>query len=258
MTQPQWVSLYIPAEAGREALHSALAAAFAAAGGTAYDPFGIMPGLAYPRAIKLFLAPPRGRWLHVMASPDSDLTAVIAAVGGLSIAAQISSDLVPSVTVYQDGAAVDALPTLAAYLSDADAFAALLGAPQTGASGVGGISSGALPQNVRAMSGGLPARQVERLMNTMTGSISKGDRANAQAALQAIDWHSGAGGWMRALLAHLGADALPDYATVSTAYRTAKRLARNPKATLYPGDAEARDAVPDTLEYLPLFYGWKA
>ena len=50
---------------------------------------------------------------------------------------------------------------------------------------------------------------------------------------------------------------MPDYATLSTAYRTAKRLARNPNATLYAGDAEARAAAPDAERHLPVFYGWK-
>ena len=97
------------------------------------------------------------------------------------------------------------------------------------------------------------------MMNSMTGAISKGDRAAAQAALQSIDWDSGAGEWMRTALGYFGLDdaVLPDYATVSTAFRTAKRLARNPKATLYPGDADARDAVPNALNYNPVFYGWK-
>jgi hypothetical protein len=65
---------------------------------------------------------------------------------------------------------------------------------------------------------------------------------------------------MRTTLAHLGLeDAVqPDYPTVSTAYRTAKRLSRNPNATLYPGDTDARNAVPDALDYMPVFYGWKA
>jgi hypothetical protein len=259
MSQPQWISLYVPG-AEPAGLADTVESALASAGATKYDPFGTMPGLSYPRAVKLFFAPKVGNWVRLIVSPDCVLEPVVtaAALDAPLVAGFISSELVPTLTFYRGGQLIDA-PAISPYVTDTEGFAAHLKHPKTGASGVGGVSSGALPSDVRAMSGGLPAKQVERMVNSMTGAISKGDRAGAQAALQSVDWESGAGAWMRTALAYfgLGDSVLPDYATVSTAYRTAKRLARNPKATLYPGDAEARDAVPDVLDYLPVFYGWK-
>lgn len=262
MSQPQWSSLYTLFEGGRGALSAAVASSLTASGAAQYDPFGLMPGISFPRAAKLFIAPQAGAWLRLVPAPDCILDPVIhsASANTLLLHVAISGDLVPEVVVYHSGEAVDPSAALAPYVTDLSAFAAHLNSPKSGAAGVGGISSGALPANIRAMSGGLPGRQVERLMNTMTGAIGKNDRAGAQAALQTVEWGSGAGGWMRSLLAFLGLDthAAIDYATLSTAYRTAKRLARNPAATLYPGDADALAAVSDALDYEPLFFGWKA
>lgn len=259
MSQPQWISLYVP-EAEPASLADTVKSALASAGAHQYDPFGTMPGLSYPRAVKLFVAPKMGDWVRLIVSPDCVLEPVVtaASLDAPLAAGFISGDLIPTLTFYRGGQLVDA-PAISPYVTDVEGFVEQLRHPKTGASGVGGVSSGALPSDLRAMSGGLPTKQVERMMNSMTGAIAKGDRAGAQAALQSVDWESGAGEWMRTALAYLGLrDAVqPDYATVSTAYRTAKRLARNPNVTLYPGDAEARSAVPDVLDYLPVFYGWK-
>lgn len=262
MTQPQWSSLYTQHPGGRETIASVLTSALETAGAAKYDPFGLVPGQSYPRAVKLFVAPPVGTWVRLIPSPDCLLEPVVSAVSSAYalLMAEIGADLAPSLAVYKDGVRVDTMSALAPMVSEPEAFLKLLRAPRAGAAGIGGISSGALPSNVRAMSSGLPTRQVERLMSSMTGALSKSERSNAQAALQSVDWDSGAGAWMRELLAFLGLEthAALDYATISTAVRTAKRLARNPQAMLYPGDAEARDAVPDALDYLPIFYGWKA
>ena len=260
MSQPQWISLYVPG-AEPASLAETVESALASAGAQKYDPFGAMPGLSYPRAVKLFVAPKMGDWVRLIVSPDCVLEPVVtaASLDAPLAAGFISGDLTPTLTFYRGGQLVDA-PAIAAFVADVGGFAAHLKRPKAGASGIGGVSSGALPSDLRAMAGGLPTKQVERLMNSMTGAISKGDRAGAQAALQSVDWESGAGEWMRTTLSYLGlSDAVqPDYTTVSTAYRTARRLTRNPNATLYPGDQEARSAVPDVLDYLPVFYGWKS
>lgn len=259
MNEPQWVSLFVP-EAEPASLTGMVESALISAGATKYDPFGAMPGLSYPRAVKLFVAPKMDGWVRLIVSPDCVLEPVVtaASLDTPVVAGFISSDLIPALTFYRGGDLVDA-PAIAPYVTDLAGFAAHLKQPKHGASGVGGVSSGALPADLRAMSGSLSTRQIERMMNSMTSAISKGDRAAAQATLQSIDWESGAGEWMRTALAYLGLTnaVTPDYATVSTAFRTARRLARNPKATLYPGDAEARDAVPAVLDYVPVYYGWK-
>lgn len=260
MNRPQWVSLFVPGD-DRNALIAAVESALVSAGAVKYDPFGAMPGLSYPRAVRLFAAPQDGAWLRLIVSPDCVLEPVISAASQHVpvVLGFISSDLTPLLTFYRGGQLID-MAALAPYLNDPDGFAQVLLHPVPGASGVGGISKAVLPASVRAMSAGLPARQIERLMANMTGGIDKANRDGAQAALQSVDWESGAGAWIQTALAFLGiTDAVePDYATVSAAYRTAVRLKRNPKATLYPGDAEARDAVPNALDYAPVFYGWKA
>lgn len=259
MSQPLWISLYLHAEESAETVKSALSDVLESVGGSAYDPFGLMPSRPYSRAVKLFIAPAGGGWIRLNCSPDVPLAQILPSLA-FCIAAHIDGSLVPAISIYKNGVEQDVSTALAPYLADADAFSALLAAPKSGADTIGGVASSALPKNIRAMSTNLPAGQINRMVQSMSGGrMSKQERESAEASLKAVDWNSGAGSWIQALLGsiHPALTAVPDYATLSTAYRTARRLARNPNATLYAGDAEARAEAPDAEHHLPVFYGWK-
>jgi hypothetical protein len=47
----------------------------------------------------------------------------------------------------------------------------------------------------------------------------------------------------------------PDFVTLRDAYQLHERRRRNPNAPLYPGDAEAMEAVSDALDYIVLYAG---
>lgn len=257
-----FVSLYIAVgSTSRDVVLADVTAALDAAGGRAYDPFGLMPAPAFARAVKLLAAPVQEGWLRLASAPDSDLDPVVGAVShhGLTIHATIDAELVPHVAAYRNGEAVDLAGSLPGAF-DRARVNALLAAPVTGSgSAFGGVSSAALPPDVRAMGSGLGSRQVERLMHTMTAGMGGDNRADAQSALVTVDWEAGAGRWLRDVLiaCAVGDRVLPDYATLSTAYRVFKRLERRPGATLYPGDSEATAAAPNALDYTPVYYGWK-
>ncbi|KXK51008.1 MAG: hypothetical protein DWB44_15245 [Chloroflexi bacterium] len=257
-----FVSVYIAVgPASRDVVLADVAAALDAAEGRAYDPFGLMPAPAFTRAVKLLAAPVHNGWLRLASAPDSRLDPVLDATSrhGLTVHAVIDAELVPRITAYRNGSIVDLAGGLPGAF-DRARVNALLAVPITGhGSAFGGVSSAALPPDVRAMSSGLGSRQVERLMHTMTAGMGRGNRDSAQSALVTVDWDAGAGRWMRDVLiaCGIGDHVLPDYATLSTAYRVFKRLERRPGATLYPGDSEATAAAPNALDYAPVYYGWK-
>ncbi len=257
-----FVSVYIAVgSTSRDVVLGDVAAALAAAGGRAYDPFGLMPAPAFARAVKLLVAPVDKGWLRLACAPDSELELVLGAASrhGLTVHAVIDAGLTPRVTAYRDGSVVGLAESLPGAF-DRVRVNALLTAPVTGSGrAFGGVSSAALPPDVRAMGGGLGSRQVERMMHAMTAGMGSGNRADAQNALVTVDWEAGAGRWLRDVLiaCGIGDRVLPDYATLSTAYRVLKRLERRPGATLYPGDAEAIAAAPDALDYAPIYTGWK-
>src|SRR5688572_20004069 len=66
----QWSSLYLHTSDTSSAA-AALQAALANAGYTLYDPFGLMPGRAYPQAVKTFIAPLEGEWTRLIIAPDT-------------------------------------------------------------------------------------------------------------------------------------------------------------------------------------------
>ncbi len=48
---------------------------------------------------------------------------------------------------------------------------------------------------------------------------------------------------------------LPTWETVRDAYQVHRLRARNPRMALMPGDKESMEAVPDALDYLPVYMG---
>jgi hypothetical protein len=105
----------------------------------------------------------------------------------------------------------------------------------------------------------------DKLLGTLRGAagMSDQDAARAGAILAAagqgqLDLNSLAGQAIAAHAAHAGLPEgwhIPDFITLRDAFAVHRRLQRFPNARLYPGDAEARDAVPDALAYTPLFGG---
>jgi hypothetical protein len=122
----------------------------------------------------------------------------------------------------------------------------------------------ALPDDVRAMAENLNPKQIDRMFGKWMKRVSKrlaGDEAGARALLRgdAVDWNSDGGRQIQALMACLDIPPdswrYPDFTTVRDAYQLHLRRKRRPDARLLPGDAEAMQAVPDALDYTPVYMG---
>src|SRR5215213_3311639 len=68
-TMTFWSSLYLPCD-DELRVASTLHESLTALGYKLFDPFGIIPGKAYPKAVRLFVAPPTGSWIRVIGTPD--------------------------------------------------------------------------------------------------------------------------------------------------------------------------------------------
>src|SRR5436305_14681566 len=96
-----WSSLYLPcADNVVETLKDALKAL----GYHLYDPFGLIPGKAYPQVVRLFVAPAREGWTRIIGEPDADL---LAPLSQIAPCLQIQLDG-PNATIaaYENGSSV--------------------------------------------------------------------------------------------------------------------------------------------------------
>jgi hypothetical protein len=269
-----WQRLFIRLVGDPSALAGALIAAARDAGYTPYDPFGLMPGLSYPVAIRAFAAPaPLSGWHRLIASGDPMPSAVIASAAEslgaaalhLALDAEGRAEIVwfngespPELARIIDG---DPL-TVERYAVSAPASASE--AP------ILALPIDALPEDVRSalVTGQIDGTQAEKLFAKMSGAVAGkvgggGDTEAAKKLLQTaqIDWDSPSGRRIRAAVGLFGlGDALspPDFTALRDAYALHARKRRKPDAPLYPGDAEAMAAVPDALAYTPIFAGRRA
>jgi hypothetical protein len=254
------------------ALADALIAAAKSAGYTPYDPFGLMPGLSYPLAIKAFAAPhDLGGWRAVIASADPIPSAVIASAAESLRAAALH------LTLDTEGRAEiacfsgDPTPDLASII-DGDPLTVeqyAVSAPSSAsAAPVLALPIDALPEDVRSalVKGQIDGTQAEKLFAKMSSAVAGkvgGDTEAAKKLLQTaqIDWECSGGRRIRAALGLFGLGAalsLPDFTALRDAYALHARKRRKPDAPLYPGDAEAMAAVADALAYTPMFAGRRA
>jgi hypothetical protein len=114
--------------------------------------------------------------------------------------------------------------------------------------------------------------QAARMMDRLTGSLfgkldrhSGGEasaaRHQARALLQGKggpNWTSAAGRRLEAIAALLTLPPEwrdPSFEVLRDAYHAARRLKRNPRASLLPDEREALARVPYALDYTPLYYG---
>jgi hypothetical protein len=269
-TMTFWSSLYLPCDdAPRVA--STLRESLTALGYKLFDPFGIIPGKAYPKAVRLFVAPPAAGWIRVVGVPDSGQFATLSQIApclALALDGQQAD-----IRVYVDGAesSVDALAPYLRAGRTVDDITHPLAAPDlhvTSREDV--LPINALPDDVRSMAGNVDMKQAQNMFNRLAGTVSKRagqneDMASAARSLIAAgsppDWNSAGGKRIRALVGVLSIPEgwqSPEFTVLRDAYQLHARRKRNPNADLYPGDAEALLAVPDALAYVPVYGGMEA
>ena len=244
-----WYNLYVN-HSDQPTIAARLRDSLLQLGYTEFNAFGLMPGRVYPDAVRLFIAPPQGDWVRVIA--EKPLTFTLPAFPRLIEASLEGTGL----RVYVDAVLADSVTALADYPCSERALSAPLDATSTDS--VGGVPLDALPDDVRQMASGLDPRQVGKLFNRMSATVLGKVGAEAGGAgdlLKTTDWSTPNGQQIRRVLACLQLDTTPDFVTLRDAYALHERRRRNPKANLYPGDAEAMQAVPNALAFIPLYAG---
>lgn len=267
-----WQSLFLLSD-DQDSAHQHMEAALRAAGFQLYNPFGLMPGMAYPRTIRTFIAPPYGNWTRILieTTEPNDLDSVLHSLSHQTICIYAALQGAQAVIeVHAHSSQVEQpLEALAAHLRPgatpndlARAWRGDVVLPQIGnpAGEVGAIPIDQLPPDVQAMASGLRGSSIQQMFSKLTDQLMGG--ANRQAASDLLkdtpDWNSTEGQRLRAVLSCLLPPDRwrePDFPTLRAAYPLYLRLERHPGATLYPGDEEAMQAIPDALNYVPVYGG---
>jgi hypothetical protein len=259
----RWHSLYLCC-ADQSAVVSALHHTLATLDYQLFDPFGLIPGKTYPEAVRLFVAPPSGGWVRVIGVPDENLLPPLSQLG-LCLSVGLD-ETEASIDGYADGKTVEREVALVPHLrpgcSESDLHRVLTQTYEA-TTGDDDLLLEMLPDDVQAMSGKVNKKQARRMFNRLSSNLMKkagGDLDSSRQFLgeSAVNWNSAGGQRIRAVMACLNVLENwrePDFITLRDAYQLHARRRRNPKAMLYPGDAEAMDSVPDALDYTPVYGG---
>lgn len=239
-------------------------------GYTLFNPFGLIPGKAYTRSIRLFVAPALNGWVKVIGAADALDLALLSKDTVLIYATLDGSD--SNFRVYVDGkdsSLEDALiPHLRPNVTISDLQRALnttsniihMDKPEAG------LPFNALPDDVKAMAGNVNSGQAQKMFARLSNDLMKrfqGDeQADAARALvnggSAPDWNSDRGMRLQAVMHCLNVPAdwrEPDFDSLRDAYQLHERHRRNPNARIYPGDDAVMAKVPDALRYTPVYGG---
>ena len=240
-------------------------------GYTLYNPFGLIPGKAYARSVRLFVAVAADGWVKIIGEPDEALLPTLSQNSTLIYAALNGAEA--DIWVYADGQGVPIESALVPYLrpnlTTNDLQQALhatsniiqMDKPETG------LPFNVLPDNVKTMAGNVNTGQAQKMFARLSGDLMKkvskdSDQADAARALlkggDAPDWNSNSGARIRAVMACLTLPdnwREPDFDSLRDAYQLHERRRRNPNARMYPGDDEVMAKVPDALTYTPVYGG---
>jgi hypothetical protein len=259
-----WHSLYLPCDDSARII-GALQNSLTTLGYTLFNPFGLIPGKAYPKAVRLFVAPTVGGWVRVLGEPDP---ALLPLISQFNPCAAVSLDGGQSaLALYAEGRTVGPEAFQAYLRCDLDTVRGLIeredapDAPQS----TDGLPFDALSGDLQQMAGNVDMRQAQNMFSRLTGNLMKrvggGDDADAARSLLAGNqpaWDSAGGqrirAFMRCLTVPQGWQS-PDFVSLRDAYQLHERRRRNPNANLYPGDAETMAQVTNALDYTPVYGG---
>jgi len=258
-----WHSLYLHCN-DRAVILKTLHESLTTLGYTHYDPFGGLPGKAYQRTVKLFIAPERDGWTRLIGSPDAQQPALLSTLGVCIDAAFDVQNA--TISTYVDGQSVDMPSALTPFLRPertAHDLTTALTLSTIHTSEDGDVPMSALPDDVQQMAQGLNTKSINRLFGKMMKRVNKqvGDSQaeDARKLLNAgVDWQSSGAAKMRTFMHCLMLPEnwhTPEFTALRDAYQLHQRRQRNPNAMLYPGDADAMAAVPDALDYVPVYGG---
>ncbi len=259
----RWFSLYLPKH---DSLADTIQSFLQQAGYTLYNPFGLLPGKAYSQTIRCFLAPDTTLFQRILIDTTEDVDVMKLA----QVLADTTGCLIGSLE--QDKGQIQVIAdsgwqSLSPYLIEGNtvesiqqALAREYTATDEDTASIGGVTLDSLPEEYQSMAGGIKLKNAEKMFGKISGKLlSSSDAKSAQAFLLTQPrWNSADGQKVRAVMRCFYADESwrqPDFVTLRDAYQLHKRRQRKPDARLYPGDAEAMSAVPNALEYSPIYAG---
>ena len=240
-------------------------------GYTLFDPFGDKRTPPYADSVRLFVSPVVNGWTRIIGTitPDGSLQAALLpalSALGLTLALTLHNDGNAEIAIYADQNPAD-WHALEPHLKPNQTLNALQRASSAhytpGKQSDSVIPMDVLPPEVQNMAQNLNPRHINRMFNKAMKSISKRMGSDQDAARDLLsgsqpDWTSSGGQRLRAVMACLTTPdgwMTPDFVTLRDAYQLHRRRQRKPDAALYPGDAEALAAVPDALDYTPIYGG---
>lgn len=277
---PAWHSLYLACAEnnGADDIARTLNRSLVALGYELYDPFGRIPGKAYPVTVRLFIAPAKDGWTRILgASPPSDALLLDLSALGTCLSVTLNEARY-QIDVFENGAKRTPTNALIPHLNpgyDRAALERILSGEDdaTATHEHNGerkkpdlpLDVDLLPDDVQELARDLNPRQVNnmfnKLMNRFAGGLTPANAEHARGLLsnRGPKWDSSAGRQVRALAECLGIPApywyQPDFGTLRDAYQLRVHRQRTPNAPLHPGDDETMAAVPDALDYMPIYGG---
>lgn len=278
-----WHALFIPLE-DAACVEAALRAALVDLGYRPYDPFpggtGTPSGLA--DLVRGFVAPSGEGWTRVLGPLDAAAFLALSASLGMPLLEGWLVDGEGGFAVWQTGVRDTSADALAAFLRPDRPRAALeralrgegaLPAVPPDAPAIHVIAADALPPDVAALAQahGVNPRQADKLVQRLSGSLfgklnrqagGSDDETQAQARMllagQADSWAAPEGQRVQALASVLALPSHwrdPSWEAVRDAYQLRRLRQRSPRLPLMPGDQQTLDAVPDALDYRPVYMG---
>lgn len=266
----RWTSLYTYCDDPSQVVAS-LQATLQNTGYTCFDPFDGVPGQSFPHIIRLFVGPPQAGWVRVLteqATSHDTINTIAHAVSHIGLCLQLCLDSDSAqLDVFHNGALQPDYNQLECHLNAGhtldrlrerlrDDFVFDTETP------VQSSDMPWLPDDVQQMADNLNPKQVDKLFNKFMNKITNrlGDNVTAAEGLlkgQQIDWYSRGARQAVAIMACLTVEAWnrPDFVPLRDAYQLQRRVQRKPNAHLFPGEAEAMAAVPDALDYQPVYGG---
>ncbi len=243
---------------------------------TLYHAFDLVPGKSYPDTLKTFIMPSNTQWTQILVDDETELEDLETLAEALSARGTVLLTQLDmsegALDVYQQGEVVDDLvEALEPYLLDGksaddmeQALDVKLPLPMIDPEldeqdQILAIND--LPDDIRNMTAGMNMGRAQKMFQRMTGNLmGRGQAQDAQNMLNSdkLDWNSEGGLFVRGVLSCLiqgDGWMSPDFPTVRDAYQRHVRKERRPNAKLYPGDQQMMDAVPNALDYVPVYGG---
>jgi len=265
----RWHSLYLSSEQS-QTLIAAIHSYFETHHYKIYHPFGALPGMSYPDTIKTFIAPVDAGWTRLLLDGDTDSGKIDSLCNHLSNTCDcLSVSLdgnIGQIHAYHNAQLLDLPDWSNSYLArnELQKLTRILNAesfnlPEIGAGQIGDVPIEALPDDIQAMAREVNVKKANKLFEKLSNKLLKAAGRNDARQLinQGVNWNSQGGQHIRSVMDCLPMPEKwrePDFSTLRTAYAVRSRQEEGLNS-LYPGDEDALNAIPDALDYIPVYGG---